>query len=465
MGQATIAAIATPVAPGGIGIVRLSGPRAVEIALLVFQRHRDKLAGKALTAEAMASHRVYHGYVFDDTALVDEVLLVVMKGPRSYTGEDVAEIHAHGGPMVVGTICDLVLKNGAVSAEPGEFTRRAFLNGRIDLTQAEAVADMIEAASTEQVRAAAAQLTGRIRQEVGSVKQSLMDLLSEMEAITDFEDHVGNIFDPARAAQLLSNSVLPGLEDLISRNLEAESFRAGVGVVIAGRPNAGKSTLLNRLLGQDRAIVSDAPGTTRDLVDGRVWLAGMPFVFTDTAGIGRAAGDDVEAMGMERAHQALARADMVLFVVDATAGVSPAEQAVIDRVSTKPCIVAANKSDLPGAAGVVMPAAWAGGVSAVRISALYGQGINELKALLAGMARERVSARGPGGTFNPRHRATLAACRQATINAMEGLKSGTPVDMVAMDVREALRNLGEMTGEGAGQEVLDAVFGRFCIGK
>lgn len=464
MNRSTIAAVATPLAPGGIGIVRLSGPRAVEIALSVFRRQREPDAGTPLTAEAVVSHRLYHGYVWDGPALIDEVLLAVMKCPRSYTGEDVAEIHAHGGPVVVETIRDLALKNGAVLAEPGEFTRRAFVNGRIDLTQAEAVADMIEAASADQVMAAAAQMSGRLRRDILPLKAFLDDLLTQLEAATEFEDQLGDVFDPDRARELLSGTVLPGLEDLAAQYQDRESIRSGVGVVIAGAPNAGKSTLLNRLLGTDRAIVSNIPGTTRDLVDGRVWMAGRPFVFTDTAGIGRGAGDAVEAMGMDRAYQALDRADMVLFVVDAAAGVSPEAVAVFERIASKPRVVAINKSDLPEAKRFELPVQWSEAAPVVRISALHGQGIEGLWRLLARLAGEMPAPK-DARLFNPRHRVALASCRAAVAAAIDGIAHKVPADLVAMDVREAGRLLSEVTGETAGPDVLDAVFGRFCVGK
>jgi len=406
---------------------------------------------------------MYHGYVFDGNALVDEVLLVVMRTPRSYTGEDVAEIHTHGGPAVVSAVCDLVLRAGAEPAAPGEFTRRAFLNGRIDLTQAEAVADMIEAASIEQVKSAAAQVSGEIRQAVAVLKQALTGLMAEIEAATEFEDQVEDLFSPEQAARRIETEVLPGLQDLLDRRSATEAG-GGATVVIAGPPNAGKSTLLNRLLGADRAIVSETPGTTRDLVNGRVWLSGMPFVFTDTAGLRHESGDSVEAQGMARARNAMDQADLVLFVVDAAAAAGPERGGFFREAPAKACVVVANKSDLPQARGFMSPPDWPA-VPVVRVSALHGNGIKELKSLLVQMAGEQLGpdAHRPGP--NPRHRTALAACREAMETACTSLKNGTPADLVVLDIRSAVDCLKEISGEAAGPNLLDAIFERFCVGK
>ncbi|MDY6833168.1 MAG: tRNA uridine-5-carboxymethylaminomethyl(34) synthesis GTPase MnmE [Thermodesulfobacteriota bacterium] len=462
MERSTIAAIATPAAPGGIGIVRLSGPRAVAIALSVFST-RPHPAASTLSGAGAESHRVYHGYVFDDDVLVDEVLLVAMRAPRSYTGEDVAEIHTHGGPAVVSAVCDLVLRAGAEPAAPGEFTRRAFLNGRIDLTQAEAVADMIEATSLEQVKAAAAQISGEIRHAVSGLRQTLTGLLAEMEAAIEFDDQVDSSFSPEQAARRIETDVLPCLRDLQDRRSAAEAGE-GATVVIAGPPNAGKSTLLNRLLGTDRAIVSATPGTTRDLVDGRVWVSGTPFVFTDTAGLRPESGDAVEAMGMARARTAMDRADLILFVVDAAAGMGPESGALFCEAPAKPCVVVANKSDLPEAGGFTPPSDRPA-APVVRVSALHGHGIKELKALLVQMAGERPGPDGHRPAPNPRHRTALAACREALETACTALKNGVPADLAALDIRAAVDRLNEISGEAAGSNVLDAIFERFCIGK
>ncbi|ABW65914.1 tRNA uridine-5-carboxymethylaminomethyl(34) synthesis GTPase MnmE [Desulfosudis oleivorans] len=462
MERSTIAAIATPAAPGGIGIVRLSGPRAVAIALSVFSSRPDAAAA-SLSEAGAESHRMYHGYVFDDDALVDEVLLVVMRAPRSYTGEDVAEIHTHGGPAVVSAVCDLVLRAGAEPAAPGEFTQRAFLNGRIDLTQAEAVADMIEAASIEQVKAAAAQVSGEIRQAVSGLKQSLAGLMAEMEAAIEFDDQVEGSFSPEKAACRIETEVLPCLQDLLDRRRATEAGR-GATVVIAGPPNAGKSTLLNRLLGTDRALVSEIPGTTRDLVDGRVWVSGTPFVFTDTAGLRPDSGDAVEAMGMARARTAMDQADLILFVVDAAAGMGPESGALFCEASAKPFVVVANKSDLPEARGFMPPSAWPA-APVVHVSALHGLGIKELKNLLVRMVGEQAVPASGRAAPNPRHRAALVACREALVAAGAALKNGVPADVAVLDIRAAVDRLNEISGEGAGPTVLDAIFERFCIGK
>lgn len=463
MDRSTIAAVATPLSPGGIGIVRISGPDAVGIALSLFRRGRD---GQPLSRGSIDSHRVYHGYVFDGPDLVDEVLLVFMLAPHSYTMEDVAEIHAHGGPAVLATILDLVLDAGAEPAGPGEFTKRAFLNGRIDLTQAEAVADIIEAASLAEVKSAAATISGRLKQEILSIRGLLLDLLAGMEASIDFSDQAGEVFDQEDASRVLLLDVLPALDRLMERHRAFGRGGREFDVVIVGAPNVGKSTLLNRLLGYERAIVSDTPGTTRDLVDGPVFLGGRRMLFTDTAGLRDRAGDQVEKKGMDLAAGALERADLAVFVVDAAKGFLQEDMDAFARLSPERCIVVVNKTDLPGAKGFSLPPELSKASRVVRVSALYGYGMDELEGVLVQMADKLMPAPGAGAAVpNARHHASLVACRSAVFSAARALEESVPVDMVAIDIKDAVSRLDEIVGESADAGLLDAVFERFCVGK
>jgi len=438
----TIAAIATAVGEAGIGVVRLSGPEALPIAQGLFR--------PSSTTCAFDSHRLYHGHVVVGGQTVDEVLLAYMRGPHSYTGEDVVEIHGHGGPVPLERILHLAIGRGARLANPGEFTLRAFLNGRLDLAQAEAVADVIQSRSEASLRLAVNQLAGRLSRAVDEARRKILGVMAQLEANIDFsEDDV-----PPPAGAGLLNELSPALEDLC-RLLEAADegirYRRGARVAIVGRPNAGKSSLLNALLRTNRAIVTPIAGTTRDTIEESISLAGLPVVLIDTAGITDTS-DPVEAIGVERSRRALDEADLVLFVYDASVGWTPEDSALLP---SKPLLMVANKLDLLGADAHP---------DGLPVSALTGEGLPELEAALRAQLAPHTAV-DDILVNNLRHKALLEQAAQHVRDAINSIREQRPADFVSIDLRAALVALGAITGAEVSESLLDEIFSRFCIGK
>lgn len=449
----TIAAIATPLGQGGIGIVRISGPEALAVAARVFVP-----AGRTSLGN-VESHRFVLGRVQDrrDGSTLDQALLVYMRAPRSYTGEDTVEIHGHGGPVPLREILSACLSQGARQAHEGEFTLRAFVNGRMDLAQAEAVLDIITSRTQAALRVAVNQLSGRLSSELQQLRQGLLGTLAYLEASLDFGDDV--------PAQDIAPELRAHGQRLIWLLQEAERgvvYRQGVRTVIIGRPNVGKSSLLNRLLRADRAIVTPVPGTTRDTLEETLNIQGVPLVLTDTAGIAEG-GDLVERLGIERSRQAIAQADLALVVFDGSAAPEPKDELVASLAAGRPAVVALNKSDLPAASGyaALLPEA-----PHVRVSALTGEGLPELEqCLVETIFSGSAVAAGEPMVSNPRHRDLLRQALESVQDACRALETGTPDDLVAIDVAQAVQALGSITGENASEELLATIFGRFCIGK
>lgn len=454
----TIAAISTPLGEAGIGIVRLSGPDAEAIARAIFRPRRG--------GSQLRSHRLYLGQIIDPVSqeIVDEVLLTIMRGPRTYTREDVVEIQCHSGVGVLRNILELTLAQGARLARPGEFTLRAFLSGRIDLTQAEAVLEVIQARTEAGLRVAAAHLQGGLGAAVQEIRDGLLDLLARVEAVLDFPDEIGELPAAAFAADLAKS--MKTLKRLAATYQEGRLLREGLLVVIAGRPNVGKSSLLNALLARDRAIVTEIPGTTRDLVEEVITLAGVMVRLSDTAGL-RAAKDRVEELGIQRTRERLAQADLVLYLVDGSLPLDPEARRDLEELGERPGLVVVNKIDLrqeldPAALeeASVLPVA--------RISALTGKGIEDLKQRIVDLTLQSgLSAAGEIVT-QARHYQHLQDCLGYLAQARELLASGEPApawELVALEVQEAIRELGEITGQEVGEEVLDRIFGEFCLGK
>jgi len=445
MCQDTIAAISTPLGEGGIGIVRLSGAEARPIAETIFQ-------GK------LSNRRLSYGHIIDpdSSEVVDEVLVSYMPAPHTYTREDVVEINCHGGPLPLQRILQLALRCGARLANPGEFTLRAFLNGRIDLAQAESVLDIVTARTQASLRLAVQGLRGGLSGAVKSLRSELMSALAYLTARIDFpEDEV----EPQDVVQSLSES-LARLRGLIATADSGIVYRQGVRTAIVGRPNVGKSSLLNRLLRQDRSIVTPIPGTTRDTVEEVVNLRGVPFLLVDTAGIIHSK-DVVESLGVERSRRAVEQADLVLLVLDISEPLSDADRDIIALIGDRPALVAANKSDLRQEAQIDgLP--W----EVVRTSALTGDGLSELEARMVNLAL--------GGDVvtcdalmvaNPRHKAALERAEKSLVQALDGVASGLPDDFITIDLTAALNCLGEITGETVHEELLEAIFSNFCVGK
>ena len=433
----TIAAISTPLGEGAIAVLRMSGPRAVAIAEQIFRGKKH--------AGAVARVQQF-GAVFDGARKLDDVLLTVFRAPHSYTGEDVVEIACHGGVLVARRILELLLKCGARSAEPGEFTQRAYLGGKMDLTQAEAVMDLITAQTDLALRAATEQLEGRLGAHIRSLRESLLGLLAHVEAFIDFPDEDIDP-DTGDALRAKLDAVRAETESLLATAGQGRVLREGVRTVICGAPNVGKSSLLNLLLGYERAIVSARPGTTRDVIEEVINLRGYPLRLVDTAGL-RESDDEIEREGMARTRQQIERADLVLHVADASA---PPRGAA--------ALLVLNKSDLGEHAG------WRG-VEGVRISCLKSAGLTQLEdAIIARITGGQAAHRDWSVAINARHHACLAKALAYSNAAQQALAGALSPEFVAEELRGALDAIGEVVGKADSEEILGKIFSTFCIGK
>ncbi len=448
----TIAALATPAGVSSVGIIRVSGPDAFHLVDSVF-------TGKPLADTPTATARL--GQILDDKEVLDQVLCTVFRRPHSYTGEDVLEISGHGSPYILSKLMQLLSRLGIRYAKPGEFTQRAFLNGKLDLAQAEAVADLIEARGERAHQTAMRQLRGGFSQEINVFRERLIDFASLVELELDFSEEDVEF---ARRDEMedFVLQLISRLTNLLDSFRTGNAVKHGIATVILGRPNAGKSTLLNRLLGEDRAIVSEIPGTTRDFIEDVMTVHGWQYRFIDTAGL-RHTTDTIEAMGVERTLKRLAQADLALYMLDA-AQTTPAQlQQELSELGPFPCplICVGNKAEnlhdhpeWPTEAGEVVP-----------ISALTGYG---MEALLERLARETEASFNTNTSSlitNQRHYDCLLRARAALTDVMQGLHTQLPGDLLAQDIRQALYWLGEITGQITSEDILGNIFGRFCIGK
>lgn len=455
--QDTIAAIATAVGEGAVAIVRVSGPDAERIANSVFVRAEGKQT-------KLASHRLYHGRIHDPRSqtVVDEVLIAVMRKPRSYTGEDVVEVYCHGGAFVVRRVLELVLSQGVRHAEPGEFTKRAFLNGRIDLAQAEAVLDIIRARTEKGVGLAVKQASGELSHWVDDLREELLDILAQVEAAIDF---------PEEEIELLQNSELTKkveslrfrIGELIATYDWGRLLRDGATVCICGRPNVGKSSLLNALLGEQRVIVTPVPGTTRDVIEEGLNLNGLPVVLWDTAGI-RTTEDEVEQRGVELSLKHVEGANAVIIVLDGSTKFSEEDLRCLQLTQSKKRMIVLNKNDLPrvldvGELGQTVPCA-----HFFHVSATSGAGLDELKKSLRELLLD--TALEPTVVLtNLRHRAALVAGNQALAEAVTSLKNQSAPELVAVNLQAVKERLEEITGAVTNDDILERIFTQFCIGK
>jgi tRNA modification GTPase len=475
MDNSTIAAIATPGGRGGIGIIKISGPEAASIAKAIFRPHDSGVACDAtMSTESLAggngrvhSHKLNYGRIVDPETerVLDEVLVSVMMAPRTYTREDVVEINTHGGSIALHAVLGLVLKQGARLATPGEFTRRAFLNGRIDLTQAEAVIDIVNARTEKSLQIAAAQVDGRLRTQVESIRQHLIDMLTRAEAAIDFPEDVDDIFDGRKTADAVRNRVIDPLRNLIQNYLDAHVIRDGLNVAVVGKPNVGKSSLLNRLLRKDRAIVTSIPGTTRDVIEDTVNIEGIPVILSDTAGL-HETDDPVETIGIEKTIEHVNGSDLVLFLVEADGPIRAEDHRIFDNIKTKPLIIALNKVDLiENESEMRFPDSWSA-YDRVFISALYGDGIDLLKDLIVKfVAGDNPIDQKEMIVPNLRHKTTLERSLKAAQDISAELKSGTSTDLIAINIQESIDALDEVLGINVKIDILDQIFSRFCIGK
>ena len=467
----TIAAVATPVGSGGIGIIKISGPGALKIAESVFQKSATSseasLAAGPPSFTALQSHRLYHGHIVDTAKerVLDEVLLAAMLAPHTYTKEDVVEINTHSGHIVLAAVLELVLKKGARLAAPGEFTKRAYLNGRIDLTQAEAVIDIITSRTDKSLAIAASQIKGDLKARVESIRDVLFDILTETEALIDFPEDVGDIVDLGSAVSALQDKVVAPLQKLIQQYENAHVFRDGLKMAVVGKPNVGKSSLLNRLIQNDRAIVTPFPGTTRDLIEETLNIHGIPVIIADTAGL-HETDDPVEVIGIQKTQEYISGSDLILFMVDASELLTSEDHKIYEAITDKRQILVVNKTDLVQEGHeLYLPETWQQ-TPRVKISALYGQGLDALKHLIAKVSIGEYQLE-TGHTIIPnlRHKFALERSLQLTISAAEEIQKQTPFELIAIDVQEALDSLGEIIGLTTREDVIDQIFSRFCIGK
>ena len=459
----TIVAISTPIGAGGIGIVRMTGPDAARILRRLF------VPGPGGTAPALEPRTLRYGYIADpdEGEIVDEVLAAYMPAPGTYTRQDVVEINGHGGIVALRRVLGLCLRQGARLAEAGEFTARAFLNGRLDLAQAEAVLDIVQAKTEISLQAAVGQLAGRLSDQVRPVRARLVQALAYLEASIDFEeDEIPErdvVFDLDQAEFALQHLLVDADRGII--------YRQGIRAAIVGRPNVGKSSLLNRLLRTSRAIVTDIPGTTRDTLEETLNLQGVPVILVDTAGITEGTEDPIERLGIERSRSALAQADLALLVVDASQPLTDADRAIAALVQDKPAIVVENKVDLPAAMPGTESQAPAfehliSGAACVPVSALTGQGLEALEgSIVETVLCGRVAASDAPVVTSPRHKEALSRALDHVNAARAAQQGGELVDLVAIDVNAAVNALGEITGQTASEDLVEAIFSTFCVGK
>lgn len=445
----TIVAPATAAGAAGLAVVRLSGNHALDIGGRLFE---------GADLRQSKSHRAHHGWVRTvQGEHLDEVLALVLRRPHSYTGEDTVEFSCHGSQQVVDELVEAAIAAGARLAEPGEFTRRAFLNGKLDLAQAEAVADLIDSNTRAARRAALEQLRGRLSARVESTRQDIMDVLADFEASIDFVEEALEFYDRKEVARRLRSSI-EDVEALIATAADGLMLRSGVRVCLAGAPNVGKSSLFNRLVQEQRSIVTEHPGTTRDVVSEVIRLGGATFILEDTAGLRDDADDPVEVLGVERSWATHAAADIIVFVLDATRNLLPVERRVLDALDPERSVIVWNKIDL---------LATAEETNGLRVSARTGEGLDELLRAVQQHSRLRgLSLQNDAlVAINQRHRESLERARQALLESERSMQASEFPEVLATDLRAAVSALGEVSGESVTESILDAVFSRFCIGK
>lgn len=442
----TIAAVATPPGEGGVAIIRISGDRALEVAEKVY-------SGRFRTYQ---SHTVHFGRILKKDEVIDEVLIVVMKNPRSYTGEDTVEIHCHGGSLITRRVLETILDAGARAALPGEFTFKAYMNGKLDLAQAEAVQELIAAKNDLALHAAESQLSGALSKKIENFQKELVDIAAILEAWVDFPEE-GLEFASFEEVIASLESTRKKMEMLSQTFHEGKIVHEGLTMCLSGAPNVGKSSLMNALLGKERAIVTAIPGTTRDLLEADLRIGGLHFRLVDTAGI-RATDEIVEQEGIRRSHQALQDADLILLVLDATRGVQQADQEILNIAPSHKTLVIWNKVDLPSS--------YQKPDNALEISAKQGLGLDVLKEAID----QKIWHSGPPSKeevviTNQRHHQALSQATSSIQWVIEGLQNRTSAEFVAADMRRALLELGTIIGTDISEDILSAIFSKFCVGK
>ena len=453
----TIAAIATPLGESGIGVIRISGSKAYDVGDAIFK------SKSSLPLAQRRDRSIQYGLIVDDDGkAVDEVILLIMKGPRSYTAEDVLEIQCHGGRQSLSEILGLVLRHGARLANPGEFTQRAFVNGRIDLAQAEAVMDVIQAKSAQGLTSAVSQLEGRLSRVVGDMRLHLTDFITRLEVTVDYpEEDLEDIEVPDIAGAI--REMEQRLDDMLAESKSGRMMRDGVMAAIAGTPNAGKSSLLNRFLETERAIVTDVPGTTRDVIEEWITIQGVPICLVDTAGI-RSTDDTVEQIGVRRAKEYMDRADIILVVVDQSRPLQEEDRQILETARGRQALIVLNKEDLQPAFKTEELQSY--GLPILSISASTGAGMGALKdAMLSLALQQGLTAAQSALLANTRHIELVRQSREALQRALDTIEAGMPVDCAIVDIREAWELLGSITGDTVHDDIIEEIFSRFCLGK
>ena len=464
----TIAAISTAVSPSGIGIVRMSGEDAIVIADRIYIGKKEKRLSD------QKSHTIHYGYIMDGDDMIDEVLVMLMKAPHTYTGENTVEINCHGGVYVVRRVLDILIKNGAVPAEPGEFTKRAFLNGRLDLSQAEAVGDLIASQNEYALKSSISQLKGNIKNKIEDIRNEIIYHTAFIESALDDPEHVS----VDGYGDILKESVdklLREIEYLLSTCDDGRIIKEGISTVIAGKPNAGKSSLLNVLLGEERAIVTDIAGTTRDVLEEHVSLQGISLNIMDTAGI-RDTKDLIEKIGVDKAKEHMKEADLILYVIDSSVPLDHNDDEIMKMTQGKKMVILLNKSDLDMEVTVEMvknklfalnPANVSyDEIPIIEISARKRQGILELEGFLKKMFYEgKLAFNDEIYITNARHKAVLQNAFESLKKVNESINAGMPEDFYSIDLMDAYESLGSITGETIGEDLADEIFSKFCMGK
>ena len=454
----TIAAVSTAMAPAGIGIVRISGNDAFEVADRVF---RAKKEGKKLSA--VKSHTIHYGWITEGEEVIDEVLVMVMKGPKTYTGENTVEIDCHGGVLAVKKVLEAVLNAGARAADPGEFTKRAFLNGRMDLTQAEAVMDVISAKSAYALKSSESQLRGTVKKAIRAIREKLIYEIAFIESALDDPEHISLDGYPQKLLGIVEKEQR-SIDGLLKTSSDGKIIREGIETVIVGKPNAGKSSLLNLLVGENKAIVTDIEGTTRDILEEYITLHGITLKIVDTAGI-RETQDVVEKIGVSRAREAAKDADLILYVVDSSTLLDENDEEIIEMLKGRKAIVLYNKTDL---ASAVSMEALEERTShpVIPISAKEETGITQLAETIKSMFFSgKISFNDEVYITNARHKEALEEASQSLSMVRRSIEDGMPEDFFSIDLMAAYASLGKITGEEVGEDLVNEIFSKFCMGK
>lgn len=458
MGTDTITAISTPIGEGAIAIVRLSGPEAITITNELF-------TGKNL--HEVDSHTINYGKIMDPETkdIADEVMVSVMRAPKTFTREDIIEINCHGGMVAVNKVLEILLSKGARLAEPGEFTKRAFLNGRIDLSQAEAVMDLIRAKTDKAMAVAVKQMDGRLSKLISKLRQELLETVAHVEVNIDYPEYDDVEEMSHQMMRVKTKEVHHEIEELLSVANQGKILREGIATAIIGRPNVGKSSLMNTLVQENKAIVTDVPGTTRDIIEEYVNVRGVPLRLVDTAGI-RETEDIVEKIGVERSRQVLKESDLILYVLNYNEALTDEDTKLFEAISGLDYIVIVNKTDLDKKIDLKKVEEFASDRPIITTSLIEEEGVNDLeKAIAATFFDGELDAGDMTYVSNIRHIQLLKSSRQALEDAMEGIELGMPLDIIQIDVTRTWELLGEIIGDTASDSLIDQLFSQFCLGK